>query len=178
MDSFFEVHCRYQGYRDAAYHRTWELWSKVLGPDIKVLPLGKDSLFFWEVIWPLSQPHTDGGFDWKRIYSQIWNKPNRFDIAIWQESILCGIAMGHVSPAKREVCIRLLEAWSLPTNPLKGYIAPITFTAVEFYGRIFDSQLLKIKDPALGAIPYYEKLGFSLAEPVDGSTYYAKEIKQ
>ncbi len=178
MSEFFEAHCRYQGYRDAAYHRTWELWKKAVGPDLRIMPINENALSFWRIVWQSFPSAEDGGFNWEEAHGRLWNRPNRYEVAVWSGPVLCGLALGHTSPEKQDVCINLLERLSVPGNPLIGYIAPIVFTAASFYGNILKSQRLKIKNPVDGALPYYEKLGFSLAERVDGSTYYAKEIEK
>jgi hypothetical protein len=48
--------------------------------------------------------------------------------------------------------------------------------AAEAFAKALGKQRVKLKDPLEGAIPAYEALGFSLAESIKRTRYYARSV--
>jgi len=173
IDPCIEAHKRYQGYRDAAFHLTWECMSqRVDGADLRVLPIDANALAFWDqIVRHFGAVHSDGGFPWPDIYQQIRTTPRRFDIAIWAGPILCGMAAGKASRGNENVTIRWMERFELPVTPLRGRVALTVLTAADHFAKIISRQYVMIKNPLPQACPLYESWGFSLAPKRPGATY-------
>jgi hypothetical protein len=167
-EQYFAAHERYSGYRDAARDATeavaWEIALDDLRPvrSLRLTEIDGAALGFWEASWRVyPSPHLQGNFPWPRIMRQIHTTPRRLDLAIWGNDILCGLCAGMSARSKRHVSIRFLESFHGP-NPLRGLIAAISVDFAEAYAQILGARSLKLLDPAAGALPQYERLGFRL----------------
>ena len=115
-------------------------------------------------------------FDWLEWYRHFWrNDPDRFDIAIWQNGELCGLAAGRPSTGNDNVTIYVLER-RRDCLRLKGWIAQIVTDVAEAYAKVLGKQRVKLKDPVQEAIPTYERLGFEVAESIKSIKYYARRV--
>jgi hypothetical protein len=112
---------------------------------------------------------------WEAIVGQIRPYLRRFTVSIWFEGHLYGLGAGKASRGKENVTIHYLERRPRE-NPFAGWVAMIVLDAADNYGKILGSQWVKIKNPAAGAIPKYEALGFSLAGKYRGATYYQRRM--
>jgi hypothetical protein len=178
VEAYIEAHSRYQGYRDAAFHLTWEcMQPRLPGVDLKVLPINELALHFWgEIIRPLGLTYEAGGFRWDQIFQQIRTTPRRFDVAIWDGSVLCGMAAGKASRGGENVTVKWLERFAIPSAPLRGTLGLTALTAAESYAKIIERQWVMIRNPLPGAAPLYEKLGFELAPSRFGTPYYGRPV--
>ena len=184
--TYNEAEGRYQGIRDAAFRVAWEIWSEELKGteiDLRLKPIDGDALRFRSYVWTLfNSPGIDGNFPWNEIYDQIRTTPRRFDLAIWDGPILCGLVAGMASRGTEgqdtNVTIRFLERLGDDINSLKGQVAAIALDAAYAYGQALGKRMIYLKEPAPGAIPRYERLGFSLASRRCKATYYGCEIER
>jgi len=62
------------------------------------------------------------------------------------------------------LCIKVILLESKPdrVHPLKGDIASLALTAVDFYARMLGCTEIEIQEPVAAARPLYEALGFSM----------------
>lgn len=62
------------------------------------------------------------------------------------------------------MCIKVILLESKPdrVHPLKGDIASLALTAVDFYARMLGCTEIEIQEPVAAARPLYEALGFSM----------------
>lgn len=170
---------RYRARRQAAYDKTKETWADLPGPTspIGLTQIGPAALDFWRDNWAASHPgsHIDGDFPWEDAVSNFRNNLNRFEVAIWSNDILCGLAIGRPSKGPDNVTIHLLERyWG--ANPFKGSIAAIAVDVADNYAKILEKQKVIIKYPVDGAIPVYEKLGFRPVQGYGKGAYYGREV--
>ena len=191
LTGLFASDARHAEYRAAAFQATLDEIAEVrlagrqdFDPSRESLGLPElvdiDSaaLDFWEQEWVREPPPLDfgGGFNWRGIAETEKTLPDRFEIAIWFQGILCGMAAGKPSKGNDNLTIRFIERyWG--ENPLTGSIAPIVVDAADKYARLLQKKRLKLKDPYPGAIPIYERLGFRVAEPIGQAIYYAREVE-
>ncbi|MHC8325495.1 hypothetical protein [Pseudomonas sp. LB1P83] len=82
------------------------------------------------------------------------------DLAIWFGPELCGLCFANPNNSRLRVRIVRLEGKPGRPRRLKNRIAPLALIAVEHYARIIGSTLIEIQEPAEGAVPIYQKLGF------------------
>lgn len=116
------------------------------------------------------------GFPWDLIADQFQGRPSRFEVALWYNEVLCALVMGTASKATENVTIRFIERLPVDGNPLRGYVVPIARDLGLAYAKIIGRQMLRVKNPAEGAIAVYERANFRLANGVKGGTYYEQLV--
>lgn len=114
-------------------------------------------------------------FPWKRIVGQIRPLYRRFEVALWHGGNLRGLAVGRASRGPDNVTVHFLER-APSDNPFAGYFAQIALDAADNYAKLLVRQRVKLKNPVEGAIPTYQALNFSIAEPIKGNIYYARQV--
>lgn len=164
---------RYEINREAARHHT-ELLIRFLSGKQLMPAVAATSVLAGITDDAISM--ADGWtFPWRRIMGQ--NRPyfRRFELALWEGGTLWGLAVGRSSRGPDNVTIHFLER-APGDNPFTGYFAQIALDAADRYAKLIMRQRVKLKNPALGILPKYEALGFSLAEPIKNNTYYARKV--
>lgn len=167
-----EAETRYTGYRDSVYHVTYESWrSQVNRPDVdlRLYSIEDDALQQCEQLWTIfprqSHPPT---FPWREILNFERRTPRRFELAIWNGSLLCGLVIGRASRSnigpESNVTITLLQGAPPEINLLKGYIAPIAIDAALAYATILGRPMVYVKDPLPAVMNYYQEFDFKVAK--------------
>jgi hypothetical protein len=59
-------------------------------------------------------------YDWRRSH------PARFELAVWQDTVLCGLALGRPAPAAKHLSMHFMQAAPHHANPLRRNVARIT----------------------------------------------------
>lgn len=166
---------RYEGYRTAAREATVDAivtlgLGDLVGRRFSLTGIGAYELTDWQT-WPVKH------FEWQEVVDDFRPYLKRFEIAIWQNAKLLGMAIGRPSDGPDNVTLHFLERrWG--ENPLKGWIAEIATDATDNYARILGKQWVRLKNPIKEAIPKYESLGFQLAKPIGGNTYYRRQVSR
>lgn len=154
---------RNQIFKSDARNLTYEAMScdpevRAAGVDISALrldPITVAAINAWH-LWQEAIPYPWECIpDWKR------KDARGLDLAIWYEDELCGLC--YATPRESTVCIKivLLQGHTRNTHPLRGWIAPIALRTTEFYARMVGCDEIEVQEPDAGAIPYYQKLGFT-----------------
>lgn len=86
--------------------------------------------------------------------------PNRFELALWYNSTLCGLSIGRPSYNGTRVRLDFIERTPINHNPLIGRVTPITVTAYEVYARLIDATEVRIIKPAEELIAYYSSFNY------------------
>ncbi|MEO3476199.1 hypothetical protein AAFO90_00830 [Phaeobacter sp. CAU 1743] len=184
MTEYHDAIERYQGFRDAVYHLTWEIWSHKLNSlsvDLKLDGIDDGALQQAETVWaPLEDKNRPDIFAWRDIVRQVRSTPRRFDMAIWNGSVLCGMVCGKASKGAQgcdtNVTLRFLQGAPTAINPLRGHIAAISLDAASAYALLLKKRMIFLKNPLSGARPHYEKLGFELAKRHAKGLYLGKAL--
>lgn len=105
-------------------------------------------------------------FPWEEVCTWKDSDLRGFDLSIWYGANLCGLC--YASPRKSRLCIKVILLESNPdkSHPLKGEIASLALTAIDFYARMLGCREIEIQDPVTAVRPLYEALGFSSS--IDG----------
>lgn len=61
-------------------------------------------------------------------------------------------------------------------DDFRGWLLPIAIDADDNFAKLTDRQWLKVKNPVAPLVPRYEAIGFELAMPIRGSTYYRRRV--
>lgn len=182
-DAYFEAHERYRGFHDVARQYTKDDFQRRLqninpiwyGKSLFVLPINDDAIHEAETEWPKYYTGGDGNFPWSQIARRFRSTPRRFEVALWADDALLGLAAGWASKNDSHVAIHFLERRH-GHNLLQGYVAPIAVACAEAYAHILGKRLLKIRNPTDGALRVYEALRFRLVRPKDVAPYCEREV--
>ena len=167
---------------------TWQAWEEKLRGrmlDLRLLPINDDALQQAEELWtlpPLAQADRPPVFDWRKIYQQVRASPRRFDMAIWNGSLLCGLMVGKAFRGKMNqhvdsnVTIRFLQSAPPAVNVLRGNIALIAIEAAENYATVLGKRYVYVKSPLHEVMTLYTGLGFRVANRQAKGLYMVREV--
>ena len=128
---------------------------------IRLTEIDETALFAWRQ-W-IRRDDRPGGWDWRAAHRSVRSHLNRFEVAIWSGYVLCGLAIGKASRGDSHLAIRLLEGNPAPAHPLKGKVAICALEAADRFARVLQKRQLRLIDPLPGALPTYQRLGFTVA---------------
>ena len=155
---------RYQIYRSQARTLTQELLYRqpeLLRGDVEIGQVRMEPITHEALTASLEWPESRCLFPWEAITDWKDTDPRGFDLAIWSGNELCGLC--YASPRKSRLCIKviLLQGNPCPSHPLRGEIAVLALTSIDFYARMLGCREIEIQDPLEGARSVYEALGFT-----------------
>ena len=99
--------------------------------------------------------------------------PDRFELAIWCQNALCGLALGRPSPSTSHLSLYYMEGNPDLAHPLCKKVTAVTLTALNAYAVALRKQELRLVEPLPQLIPFYcsPDFGFSLVQPKRGAPY-------
>lgn len=158
-------HLKFQVYRGTAYRRALELLAE---EQATLDPPGIDvSRVRLEPITHAAVEASDGWgeegavLSWEDVSAWKHKWPKGIDLALWYGVELCGMAYANARDSRITIKLILLEGKPDDTHHLKGYVLPVTLTAIDAFARMLKLQWIEIQDPAAGAIPWYQQHGFA-----------------
>jgi hypothetical protein len=115
-------------------------------------------------------PRRRHAWPWPEIVQDYRrNAPDRFEVAIWSGSVLCGLAIG---PTRQAFCrADYLEGAPVADHPLKGRVTMIVSGALVAYAKALGKTEVRLNDPLPSVVPLYEGYGFTLATPAGEAPY-------
>ncbi len=110
--------------------------------------------------------------DWRR------NHPPRFEVAVWRDAVLCGLALGRPASAAAHLSVYFLEANPDHANPLRRNVARVALGAARRYALVLGKTELRLIDPLPVLVPFYcsPALGFELVAPGTEAQYCSRSI--
>ncbi|MBS4088418.1 N-acetyltransferase [Pseudomonas rustica] len=99
-------------------------------------------------------------YPWHDVNQWKQEDTRGFDVSLWFDQELCGLC--YASPRKSKLCIKIVILEGKPdrSHPLRGAVAALALTAIENYAVLIGCTEIEVQEPAAGAIPMYESLGF------------------
>lgn len=180
MRSFYDAIAKYEEFRSQAYQfaeaalkraiRSNPAYSSLAGTAIQFAPISDAAIRCWR------DDATNPIYPWDELKSDFCPYINRFELAIWGNGRVCGMAYGRPSKGASNLTIHFAERWMSDSNPLKGFIAPIIADVANAYAIILEKRFVRIKDPVDDAIPAYLSLGFVHAEPIGRVRYMERRV--
>jgi hypothetical protein len=170
-----EVLARYDAMRAAALADAQErLTARLLVP-LRLSVIDQTALAAWQDQW---RPNSSwpGGWNWREQRLRIRSTLNRFEVALWSEQTLCGLAIGKPSKGPSHLAVRLLEGNPAAQHPLKGAVAECVTEAGISYGRLLGKAQLRLLQPLPGALPTYRRLNFRVEPGETRPAYCFLEI--
>jgi len=175
---FRSVVYNYNQVRQAARDITTRVWISKF-PNLSIQPINDSYASLAENIWDHKYPYPDT-FDWSGINEDFKKYTRRIDVSIWNDSVLCGLAMGKASKSRNmddsNVTLCFIQGSPKGVNTLKGSVAPIALDVMSYFGMALDKKVLYIRDPLPGAMEYYTSLDFKLAQKGKNAVYLKKDI--
>ncbi len=154
-----EAEVRYQNHRELTYEITL---GELPYQDKKAISLTEITSSALNVISSnFIEKQRQVDWDWRfGVESYRKRYPNRFELALWYNSTLCGLSLGRPSYAGTRVRLDFVERIPGKNNPLRGRVTPICVTAYEVYARLIDATEVRIVRPADALIEYYSSLNY------------------
>lgn len=185
-DLYKDAEDRYQGMRDAAFAFTWAAWSPKVNSqsvDLRLTPINAKAIQQSEENWPrFSTDDRPETFKWSQLFNQVRTTPRRFDMAIWDGSKLCALAIGKASRGDPKlgpdsnVTMRYLQGAPKSINSFRGHIGLMTLEAVTVYARLLERKKIYIRSPLAAVIPMYKKAGFRFEKRRHSGIYMSKKV--
>lgn len=95
--------------------------------------------------------------------------PNRLELAIWYNNLICALSIGRPSYHGTRVRLDFIERTPGLNNPLKGRVTPIAVTAYEVYARLINASQIRIVRPAEELVNYYSSLNYVFVKGTDSN---------
>lgn len=180
MIDFYYAVDRYNGIRDAVYEIASERISEKIitvpefapihDVEMQLGPIDFSALRSWQ------RNSGTPDFPWDALKHGFKNHLDRFEAAVWGNGRVCGLAIGIPSKGSQNVTIHFVERWMDDKNPLAGFIIPIVTDIADAHALALGKEWVKAKDPALGAIPAYERVGFAKGRNLGQTRYWERRV--
>ncbi|KHD04788.1 hypothetical protein PN36_34835 [Candidatus Thiomargarita nelsonii] len=99
-------------------------------------------------------------WNWVNTIREMSNVPSRFELAIWSDNILCGLAIGKPSKGPAHNAIYRLQGSPIK-HPLEGKIITIAIKTGTEYARALGKKHLVLVEPLEHLVKIYQRHGFT-----------------
>lgn len=167
----------YEAIRTAAFQRTREVFEQAVPPvRVRLADIDRAALQAWSATWAGLHPSGYGAFPWGRIAAAYCRHPRNFQVALWVDGLLCGLAVGTVQRDHSRLSLDYLARKQNTPNPLAGEVTGIVAAAALYYAAALNIPLLEISNPAPGLEARYRAAGFTLAYNRGSTRYLARTL--
>jgi hypothetical protein len=180
LSDFHDAIDRYEGYRlgvfdfvESALHTRVvddNVYAALSGVHIRLGPITDAAARSW------SATAQNPTFPWPTLQRQFSPYIDRFEVAVWGDGQVCGLAYGRPSKGAGNVTIHFVERVGGVNNPLKGYIIPIVADTATAYAHLLGKEAVKVKDPVPEAVASYMAVGFVPAPSIGRVTYLERRV--
>ncbi len=101
-------------------------------------------------------PKRVADWDWQDATKRP--KPNRYELALWHEDWLCGLAYGPAT--SRMVAIEYFEGDPDPTHPLKRRVTDLAIATLETQMFIAQAVEARLLGPRPALVSFYKEFGY------------------
>jgi hypothetical protein len=167
----------YREIRHAAFRRTRDVFEHAVPPvHVWLDDIDRAALQAWSASWAGLHLSGYGAFPWGRIAAHYCRHPRNFQVALWADGILCGLAVGAVQRDHSRMSLDYLARKQNAPNPLAGEVTGIVTSAALYYCAALQIPLLEISNPAPGLERRYREAGFTLAYNRGSTRYLARTL--
>lgn len=111
-------------------------------------------------------------WDWTQIWSQWgYSRPKQFNMSLYYDTMLCGIALGRPSRQKTRMKLELVESHPDRAHPLKNRVFAITLRALENYALLIGAEEIRIMKPHRKLRDYYRSFHLTFVEGKEVGDY-------
>jgi hypothetical protein len=155
---------KYQKIRNFSY---LQAQANIIPSDVILKPIDDYALEAYQ-----NWPDRMVDWDWVKIVKKYRKNTKRFEVAVWYQNELMGLAIGKPSRAKTLVRINFIEGRADRPTILRKRIVPITIKVGMNYGILLQAKKLFIMEPFLELINYYKgQEGFTYIKGTDGKDH-------
>lgn len=163
--------------RQEAFRRVREVFAHAIPPvHVWLEDINRSALQVWSTSWAGLHPSGYGAFPWGRIAARYCRHPRNFQVALWGDGMLCGLAVGAVQRDHSRLSLDYLARKQNDPNPLAGQVIGIVTVAALYYCAALQIPLLEIANPAPGLEARYREAGFTLAYNRGSTRYLAQTL--
>lgn len=148
-----------------------------VGAAVRLTAIDAVALDAWWQTWLPNYHGGAGGWNWATERAGYQTDPRRFDLAIWGNDKLCGLALGKPNKGKTILNVNLMEGNPVSNHPLKGAIRHCVIDAAVRYADILNAMEVRLREPLKGVIPLYEDMGFSLDGLAENPPYCSMRLR-
>lgn len=154
-----------------------ERLANVVPDGTRLTPIDREATEAWRRQWrPIShRSPPEGGWDWPTIVEGQSNEVKAFDLAIWHNDQLCGLAIGRFTNAS----LRLDAIEGRPSNdhPLKGAILALALETAANAAQLGGRPELRLMEPAEGLIEtYVSTFGFRVEHSRNDAIFCVRSV--
>lgn len=139
----------YQALRNESYVLTTEDLKGIVSDDIDTSRISLAPINYRTI----AEKTKYWDFDWLRLSERYRKMPRRFELSVWYDDELCGLALGNTSKKKSKTRIDFIEGGL--NNSLTGYIFNISLTCCMNYAGLTGRESVVINNPKEKLIEYY-----------------------
>lgn len=158
-----EAEDRYNKIRNRVYKKVEIELIEKFQKEVKLTSITINALKIWQKEWYprlIERKHfteEELYWNWMKTKLEMSKVPNRFEVAIWSENILCALAIGKPSKGSTHNALYLLQS-SPFQHPLEGKILTITVKIGMAYAKALGKRHLVLVEPL---VKIYERHGFT-----------------
>ena len=103
--------------------------------------------------------------------------PNRFELAIWKDGVLCGLALGRPSAGPSHLSLYYMEGNPDPGHPLRDRVTAVTLAALSAYCVVLGKRELRLVESLPELVSFYcsPPFSFELVTPKREAPYCRME---
>jgi hypothetical protein len=164
--NYKEAEYRYNQIRNRVYQKVETELMEKFQKKVRLTSITINALKIWQKEWEpklVERKHfteEELYWNWMKIQQEMSKVPNRFEVAIWNENILCALAIGKPSKGPTHNAIYILQS-SPFQHPLEGKIITITIKTGMAYAKALGKQHLILVEPLKHLVKIYERHGFT-----------------
>jgi hypothetical protein len=166
----------YEAARDEA------ILEGVCGPDLRIADIDQHAMETWQNTWSSVHPSGAGRWNWQALVEQLPRRPAVLPVAIWYGNDLCGLALGYASKrraggVRHTISLTFVERRPAPPPvPLRRRIVFLAITVARAYGLSVGARRLRLRNPDLNLLWFYQLLGFVVVWKGGRAVYCEQEI--
>lgn len=157
---------KYKVFREVSYESVMEEF-----PGIKVKGITFDDALTadkWKLVNGNNQRPSRSSWEWAKEYPFYKNRPNRFEVSLWKNGILCALSYGQLSRHGTKLRMNLIESTPIRPSPLGMQALPILSASAATFANIVGASELWVLDPDPKIESLYKTQGFGGIEIYHG----------
>jgi hypothetical protein len=162
-----ECEAKYAQLRAHAFTLLEEEWLHQHHQKLTVTRISENAIDFIDEIWA-PHPARPAPWDWKGVLLRTLrtSHPRRFEVALWADKVLCGVAIGRLSQAKEWVSVTFVEGNPDSGHPLKGKVLAASLLGARLYAALMEradgsSPAVRVLNPLTQVLPHYHRAGYT-----------------
>jgi len=169
-----EAEEKYKAYRELVYENTMLEFPGVIVKEIEFADCVIADA--WKNLASFSNRPYSATWEWTKEYPFYRNRPNRFEISLWSEGVLCALCYGQISKNGSNVRMNLIESIPLRPSPLGRKALPVLAFSAASFADVVGATELWVLDPDPNLERTYMNEGFGHIERYHGRRVGQKKV--